>query len=205
MTIQTVTIADLTPHPKNYNLHGESQLKELAHSLDAFSQYKNIVVSRGVILAGHGLVEAAKRTGMTTIDAVVMDDLTDEQQMSILLADNALAALGTIDAGKLNDLLEDVGDVDIPGLNGDLLDKWLGEVDMRETVRILEEDPEDEQHDDTGHDTHTSSGGQMPVALIFTRDEYDRWQAAKVRFGVKTDTQIALRLLDMAGEEERWH
>lgn len=121
MYLQAVNIAELTPHPENYNRHSEAQIDELVKSLDAFEQFKNIVVCRGRILAGHGLVEAAKRKGMTQIYALIRDDLTEAQQRALLIADNALPLMSDADANALAALLAQTADVDIPGVT----DEWL--------------------------------------------------------------------------------
>jgi DNA modification methylase len=122
MILTKIGIDRLTPHPENYNTHPEEQLRELEKSLEEFDQYKNIVVCNGVILAGHGLVEAAKRTGMTEIYALVRDDLTPEQQKSLLLADNATPAGAKPDHTALQNLLDSLPNIDaIPGIT----DEWL--------------------------------------------------------------------------------
>ena len=126
MKLTRVKIADLQPHPMNYNTHPEAQLAELEKSLESFDQFKNIVVCNGVILAGHGLVQAAKRRGLTELDAVVMDDLTDEQQKALLIADNALPFLAIPDSALLQGLLDDLGDYEIPGVN----EEWMASFDL---------------------------------------------------------------------------
>lgn len=121
MEIQHLPIAILSPHPQNYNRHPEAHIRELMDSLSMFDQFKNIVVCHGKILAGHGLVEAAKRKGMTHIYAVVRDDLTPEQQLALLVADNATPFLSIPDHDALQSLLAEIPHVDIPGVT----DEWL--------------------------------------------------------------------------------
>ncbi len=122
MELQRVNIEDLQPHPMNYNTHPESQIIELEKSLDDFSQFKNIVVCNNVILIGHGVVEAAKRKGMSEIYALVRNDLTEDQQKALLIADNAIPFLAIPDTGLLEDLLEGMPDINkIPGIN----EEWL--------------------------------------------------------------------------------
>lgn len=121
MQLTKVSVDALVPHPQNYNTHPESQIQELIKSLDEFSQFKNIVVCNGVILAGHGLVEAAKRKGMTEIYALVRNDLTEQQQKALLIADNSMPFMAVPDTGKLEELLADLGEIAIPGVN----EEWL--------------------------------------------------------------------------------
>lgn len=120
MELQKVNISELQPHPANYNTHPETQIQELVKSLDMFDQFKNIVVCQGRIIAGHGLVEAAKRKGMTEIYALVRDDLTEDQQKALLVADNAMPFLAIPDVTALEELLSSLP-MDIPGVS----DEWL--------------------------------------------------------------------------------
>lgn len=122
MKLTKVKIADLQPHKENYNRHSDAQITELVKSLDAFSQFKNIVVSHGVILAGHGLVEAAKRKGLTEVYALIRDDLTDDEQKALLIADNALPFLALPDAAALESLLAGVV-MEIPGVTNEFLNR----------------------------------------------------------------------------------
>jgi hypothetical protein len=114
-------IADLKPHPKNYNTHSEEQIEELCKSLKKFKQFKNVIVCKGKILAGHGLIEAAKRLEMKEIDAQVLDNLSEKEQMEIIIADNVLPTHAVPDYKKLNSLLSEIGDDETPGVT----EEWL--------------------------------------------------------------------------------
>jgi len=104
MKIETLQIKDLTPDPQNARLHDEKNLKAIQGSLKEFGQRKPIVITEeGVIVAGNGTVEAAKRLGWTKIDAVkVPGDWTPEQIKAFALADNKTAELAKWDIKVLN-------------------------------------------------------------------------------------------------------
>ena len=95
MKIETLQIKDLTPDPANARQHDEKNLKAIQGSLKEFGQRKPIVITEaGVIVAGNGTVEAAKRLGWLKIDAVrVPGDWTPEQTKAFALADNRTAEL----------------------------------------------------------------------------------------------------------------
>jgi DNA modification methylase len=95
MKIQTLRIADLTPDPENARQHDEKNLKAIQGSLKEFGQRKPIVITEaGVIVAGNGTVEAAKRLGWLEIQAVkVPKDWTPSQTKAFALADNRTAEL----------------------------------------------------------------------------------------------------------------
>jgi DNA modification methylase len=95
MKIETLPIKDLTPDPANARQHDEKNLKAIQGSLNQFGQRKPIVITEaGVIVAGNGTVEAAKRLGWLEIQAVrVPSDWTAEQTKAFALADNRTAEL----------------------------------------------------------------------------------------------------------------
>jgi ParB-like chromosome segregation protein Spo0J len=95
MKIETLPIKDLTPDPNNARQHDEKNLKAIQGSLKQFGQRKPIVITEaGVIVAGNGTVEAAKRLGWLEIQAVrVPGDWTAEQTKAFALADNRTAEL----------------------------------------------------------------------------------------------------------------
>jgi len=95
MKIQTLQIKDLTPDPNNARQHDDKNLKAIQGSLKEFGQRKPIVITEdGVIVAGNGTVEAAKRLGWLEIQAVtVPGDWTPEQTKAFALADNRTAEL----------------------------------------------------------------------------------------------------------------
>jgi ParB-like chromosome segregation protein Spo0J len=97
MKIETLQIKDLTPDPNNARQHDDKNLKAIQGSLKEFGQRKPIVITEtGVIVAGNGTVEAAKRLGWLEIQAVtVPGDWTPEQTKAFALADNRTAELAS--------------------------------------------------------------------------------------------------------------
>ena len=45
----------------------------------------------GVLLAGHGRLEAARLLGLKTVPAIVIEGLTEARKRALLLADNRIA------------------------------------------------------------------------------------------------------------------
>ena len=135
--MQTITVrtVDLTPHPRNYNEHGARQIEHLARSLTTFGQFKNIVVARRhgrlTVVAGHGLVEAARQAGVAELEAkVAPDDWPDEMLDALLVADNRLAQLAEPDEAALADLLRtlrlfDESLLEAVGFDGSEIDELL--------------------------------------------------------------------------------
>lgn len=126
MDLITINLDDYQPHPQNPNGHPDKQLGELERSLDDFGQFKNVVIWRGYYLAGHGLVEAARRKGLTTLEAVDMSHLSEDKALALMVADNRLPELAVMDDGGLAEILKIFDEpLDIPGIDDDFL-KNLG-------------------------------------------------------------------------------
>lgn len=105
---RTIQIDAYQPHPRNYNRHPEDQVKRIAHSLTTFGQVKSIVVWRGYFLAGHGVAEAARSLGWTTLQADVLpDDYPEIKALAYLAADNELSRLSDPDAAQLAAILQE--------------------------------------------------------------------------------------------------
>lgn len=125
---ETVLVADLKPHPKNYQDHPEDQLAHLCRSLEEFGQYRNVVITAcNTILAGHGVTAAAKRLGWTELRAVrVPLSPDDPRAIKLVIADNEVRHLAVRDDRLLADLLRQLKDDDpTAGLLGTGYDEMM--------------------------------------------------------------------------------
>lgn len=90
---RVVAIASLAPHPRNYRVHPQHQIDKLVLSLQRFGQGRSIVVQDSpehmIIVAGHGIVEAAQALQWQELRADILPaDWTDQQIEGYLIADN---------------------------------------------------------------------------------------------------------------------
>ena len=110
MKIQTLKIKDLSPDSENARRHDEKNLKAIQGSLKQFGQRKPIVITEaGVVVAGNGTVEAAKRLGWLEIEAVTVPaDWSPEQTKAFALADNRTAELASWDSITLAEQLHEL-------------------------------------------------------------------------------------------------
>lgn len=61
MKTELVALSKLKPHPRNYRKHPADQLAHIKASIKQHGFYRNVVVAKDdTILAGHGVVQAAK-------------------------------------------------------------------------------------------------------------------------------------------------
>lgn len=100
-----VSVADCKPHPSNYNAH-VSNLPDIRESLRQFGQVRSIVVQRNghgyILVAGHGVHEAAKAEGITSLRANVIPASWSKTKVeAYLAADNEIARHSNPDEAQL--------------------------------------------------------------------------------------------------------
>ncbi|WP_206458688.1 ParB/Srx family N-terminal domain-containing protein [Anaerovorax sp. IOR16] len=123
MKIVKINISELKSPEKNVRIHTEKQIEEFVRSVKMFGQIRPVVVDENyVILAGNGLVESLTVMGATEVDALVMENLTENQKKKLMIADNKIFSLGIENLETLNSFLEDLqDDLDIPGFDEEIL------------------------------------------------------------------------------------
>ena len=132
-----IALTALAPHPRNYNRHSPEQLSRLRASLKRFGQVRSVVVQAladggYVIVAGHGLIDAAKAEGWTEVHAdVIPADWPEFRVLAYMAADNELARMSDPDQEQLAALVAKVqaeGDDELAALaagTNDLMKKLL--------------------------------------------------------------------------------
>ena len=94
-------LRDLTADPANLRRHGERSLAAIAASLERFGQQKPVVAdAAGVVIAGHGVLEAARRLGWKSV-AVVRSSLSGGERTAYAIADNRAGELSGWDQEHL--------------------------------------------------------------------------------------------------------
>lgn len=124
---EIIETASLRPCPRNYRSHPEDQIVHLIESIRRHGFYRNIVIARdGTILAGHGVVEAARRMGIRQIPVIRLDlDPNDPAALKVLTADNELGHLAERDDRALTELLKEIAKEDVSGLLGTGYDEMM--------------------------------------------------------------------------------
>jgi ParB-like chromosome segregation protein Spo0J len=90
--IAAVAIGQIRPHPRNSRTHSKKQIRQIADSIRAVGFAAPVLIDEdGVLLAGHGRLEAARLLGLKTIPGIVIDGLTEARKRALLLADNRIA------------------------------------------------------------------------------------------------------------------
>ena len=103
-----VKIDELLAHPKNPNTHPQNQIKLLAQNIRYHGWRHAIVVSKlsGYIVAGHGRLEAAKELGVNIVPVEYQDFASEDNELAVLVGDNRLAELSSLDTNSLQDIVE---------------------------------------------------------------------------------------------------
>lgn len=110
--IKVVALNTLTPYEKNARKHSDSQINQIMASMQEFGFTVPLLESGGIIVAGHGRYEAAKRlyaAGETikltdgqklpsgAVPVIDCSNWTDKQRRAYTLADNRLSEIAEWD------------------------------------------------------------------------------------------------------------
>jgi DNA modification methylase len=120
--MEHLSLDGLKPYPKNARTHSKKQLRQIADSIARFGFTNPVLIdASGMILAGHGRVEAARLLGLAEVPCVRLEHMSAAEKRAYVLADNKLAVNAGWDeeilAGELKELLAVDLDFDI-GLTG---------------------------------------------------------------------------------------
>lgn len=115
-----VKLATLKPHPRNYREHPEDQREHIKASIKTYGIYRNIVVAEdNTILAGHGVVEAAREMGLDSVPVIRLALAPDDPKaLKLIASDNEISNLAIVDDRALTELLREVAHLDEDGLLG---------------------------------------------------------------------------------------
>jgi hypothetical protein len=92
LCLTTRPISTLKPNPRNARTHSRRQIDQIAESIRTFGFNNAILIDAdGMIIAGHGRLEAAKKLGMTEVPTVCLSHMSEAQKRAYILADNRLA------------------------------------------------------------------------------------------------------------------
>ena len=104
----------LKPNPANPNRHSAHQIQLLASIIQEQGWRNPITISKrsGLIVRGHGRLEAALLIGCEVVPVDEQDYATEAEELADLLADNRLAELAELDEDELKRLLKSIQESD---------------------------------------------------------------------------------------------
>ena len=123
-------IERLTANPRNARVHGPEQIEQIRASLREFGWTMPVLVRKnGMLIAGHGRLEAAKLEGITDVPTIVARGWSEAQCQAYAIADNKLTESGEWSEEllrlELGDLREAGFDLALTGFDQDELDRLL--------------------------------------------------------------------------------
>ncbi len=133
--LRVYQIADLKPYDRNARKHSKRQLEVLAAQIKASGFNAPIAVWRdGMVLAGHGRMEAAKVAGLSEVPGIDCSHLSLIDARKYVLADNRIAEMAKWDDAGLKAELADLHELSVDfadvGFSTNELSKLVPEFDI---------------------------------------------------------------------------
>jgi hypothetical protein len=206
-------VLELTNDPRNARLHSERSIESVMASLRQFGQRKPIVVTgpggvvpEGIVVAGNGTLEAARRLGWDELDVSVWTPQSEAEMRAFALADNRTAELSEWDGARVAELIQELNaqsyDIASTGWNQDEIAKILAAsqapLDLAgpanppqppEAVGLPEPQP--------GVASSLTQGAIRVVQLFMTAENHAQWEAAlrslSGQFGTRTVSDTVVR------------
>jgi DNA modification methylase len=130
LQIEHWPIERLLPYAANARTHPDEQVAQIASSIAEFGfNVPCLVDDRGILIAGHGRLLAARRLGLGDVPVIRLGHLTDAQARAFRLADNRIQLNGGWDEAllsvELKELLGEDFDLSLVGFSDGELDTLL--------------------------------------------------------------------------------
>ena len=169
-----VPVGELKPNPRNPNTHPQRQVELLAKNIRYFGWRQTITVSKrsGLIVSGHGRLMAAKHLGVEVVPVDYQDFNDENDELAVLVADNRLAELSTVDLNELEKIAGDWKATDF--------DTILAGFEPADLEALLNPDSDEEdEEDDDRHDKELDKS-EVTVAVGLYRfrisqDDFVAW------------------------------
>jgi len=193
-----IPLALLDGSTRNYRSHPPEQIAQLKASLERFGAVRSIVVypestGRYTILAGHGVVEAARAKGLDSLNCDIAPQSWDmTTRNAYLIADNLHAQNAVDDDSLLAHLLQEQSDAgfDLAALGSD-------EETLRQMLEALGDESFGQGEEGAGGDEYDTTPSDGPTRTHVG----ELWQLGKHRLlvGDSTNAEDVQRL--MQGEK----
>lgn len=157
----------LLEHPKNYRVHPDDQLEHLMKSIEQNGFYRNVVIAKdNTILAGHGVVKASRKLGLTSVPVIRLDiDSNSSKALKVLAGDNELGKLAEVNDRALSEVLKEImskdGMVSLSGIPEDATDIMINknhEEGERNSINHPDEQIDEELMGNPGIDDMADGG-----------------------------------------------
>lgn len=114
MNIERVNLADIRPYENNAKRHPQSQVDQIAASIQELGYRDLIAVDEdGVIVEGHGRFLALQQLGVNEVEVIRLVGLTEQQKMAYILVHNQLTMSTGFDPEILRREIEGITSIDL--------------------------------------------------------------------------------------------
>lgn len=154
---KVIELAKLVPYENNPNIHPIEQIKALAESIEKYGQYYCIIVDEDMkILCGHGKKLALEYLGRKDGEVKVLKGLTEKQKLKLVVEDNKIQSMSYVNYEKMEEIIKEIGDIDIIGFNVDYLNTIINE-NVKDNMGVdfskpIEHKSNEEQVEDIPHE-----------------------------------------------------
>lgn len=148
---ELLDIGKAVPNPKNPNQHPKKQIELLAKIIKAQGWRQPITISNrsGLIVKGHGRLQAAILLGCDQVPVDFQNYATEAEEIADLTADNRIAELADMSDDLLGNILSEIDPEEFPielsGYTEDELSELLDGIAEEESTT----DDQDEEHEQT--------------------------------------------------------
>jgi ParB-like chromosome segregation protein Spo0J len=132
LSVKYSLTAELTPYINNSRTHSDTQLQQIAASIEEFGFTNPILIDQdGGVIAGHGRLLAAELLNLDKVPTIIIKGLTEAQKKAYVIADNKLALNSGWDDELLKIELDSLTDLDfdLDVLGWDVLPSFEEEID----------------------------------------------------------------------------
>lgn len=114
MRIEKMKLADIRPYENNAKRHPQSQVDQIAASIQELGYRDLIAVDEdGVIIEGHGRFLALQQLGFIEVEVIRLEGLTDQQKKAYILVHNQLTMSTGFDPEILRREIEAIKSIDL--------------------------------------------------------------------------------------------
>jgi ParB-like chromosome segregation protein Spo0J len=109
----SLPVRSLVPNPRNPNIHSEQQILALAAALLLDGQTRPLLARKAnkMLIAGHGVHQAALRADMTELQVILLD-VDQATADRLMLGDNRLASMSSPNDARMAELLGEINAAD---------------------------------------------------------------------------------------------
>ena len=162
-TIEHWPLDRLLPYAANARTHSDDQVAQIAGSIAAFGfNVPCLVNGRGVLIAGHGRLLAARQLELETVPVLRLEHLSETQARAYRIADNRIAENAGWDENLLRVELEQLREaefgLDVTGFELDEVERLLEESNDGSTGKIDDDEAPEAPENPVSRKLHQHPG-----------------------------------------------